>query len=101
MNINKLGLYSNINKINPNKNLPNKDNPAKTSNKTPKTDIIDIAHRTSANPLPESEIAKMRLRIINQLKSPADAERINCLRQQIQKGEYKLDSTEIVRSILI
>ncbi|HHW45379.1 MAG TPA: flagellar biosynthesis anti-sigma factor FlgM [Clostridiales bacterium] len=101
MNINKLGLYSNINNINRNKDTSIQDISAKSSHKTPKTDIIDIAHRITANPISEAELTKMRVRILNQLQSPADTARINRLRQQIQKGDYKLDSTEIARSILV
>lgn len=101
MNINKLGLYSKINNINHKKTTPSQGPTFKTiKNQKLKADTINITHSKVIEAMPASDFAEIRLQITNQLQAPADTERVNSLKEQIQNGEYILDSIEISKSIL-
>jgi anti-sigma28 factor (negative regulator of flagellin synthesis) len=61
-------------------------------------DQVTISSRDSAD---KSSIIEIKSKIYNELQTATTTGTLSAIRQQIQSGEYKIDSTEIARRMLL
>ncbi|NCC66761.1 MAG: flagellar biosynthesis anti-sigma factor FlgM [Clostridia bacterium] len=61
-------------------------------------DQVTISSRDSAD---KSNMSEIKSKIYNELQTATTTGTLSAIRQQIQSGEYKIDSTEIARRMLL
>lgn len=79
------------------KNLPTTVQPEKKDVER-NFDQITISSRDSAD---KSNMIEIKSKIYNELQTATTTGTLSAIRQQIQSGEYKIDSTEIARRMLL